>query len=248
MPSVQTRVTKCKTCLRRSTASNLSRPPSPALSCTMTSSTRCLLLVCCALFFLCLVVLLFQEQVAMRVLHTRPGDDVARCAQEYLEHLDEEAYLQMAMVGDFASDCLSFTRWLDDESVESADLQAECSALARRLLVLYQEGECIKGGLTLTAVEHLGRSRLLKLKGGAVKILGGPGSLSSEATQRCLNRIACIAKVALVVLRSEFPSYDLLTAFGSFSLSKSGATFEAHRCRCGSSCSHVKIFGCQSRC
>ena len=159
--------------------------------------------------------------VAMQIVLTRKSsDDGAVRANNYLANLTEESFLQLGMVADYSNDCLMLTRWLDDETVETADLQVEVASFAKTVKVLYQEGGCINIGFTKTAIQQLGEMRLLKLKDGEIKSLGGPGHPSGEVLTRCLHRMKAVSKLALETVRTEFPDFDDLMNFKVLAMSR----------------------------
>ena len=124
----------------------------------------------------------------------------------------------MAAAADFSQDCLQFTRWLDDEAVESSELQVACAELAKKLVVLYQQGKFMEVGCTAAVIKDLKSVRLFTLKDGSVITVGGPSHPSGTVLHDCATRMKCVATLALQILRTEFPSYDLLAAFNVFGI------------------------------
>ena len=61
--------------------------------------------------------------------------------------------------------------------------------------------------------------RFIHVKG-AVRNLGGQATVVQAALQRCLQRMACLAKVAIKTVATEFPAFELITCFACFSLPK----------------------------
>ena len=59
-------------------------------------------------------------EVAEHLSVSRRSEEVGKDAARFLQTIDEEVRLQLAMLADFAADCLDFTRWLDDEEARRA--------------------------------------------------------------------------------------------------------------------------------
>jgi len=53
---------------------------------------------------------------------------------------------------------------------------------------------------------------------GEVRILGGSDSISPEVLNRCMTRMSNWVHLSTCVLRSEFPNFEILQAFGIFTL------------------------------
>lgn len=158
--------------------------------------------------------------VASFILARRQNASLRAKANLFLTSLNEETRLLMAFIADFAQDCLQFTRWLDDEDVDSSTIYDSCAALAKQLLVLYQEGTFTQVGCTQAAISSLTRVRLLTLSDGSVKSIGGVAETNQDALSKCQGKAKCIAKVALQILATQFPNFDLFASFSLFSLAE----------------------------
>ena len=167
------------------------------------------------------------NETAARIISARRDEKVADDANAYFMALDEESRLSMAMLADYSHDCLVMTRMLDNEDVETSELQSQIADFSKKLLFLYQQGHCKNVGYTKQALAALKCMRLLKLKDGSTKSLGGPGHPKEDVLQRCLDRMACLSKLALVALKTEFPSFDLLSCFSVLALSTSESKLTA---------------------
>lgn len=156
--------------------------------------------------------------VASNILAVRKDPDLLTYVDTFFRSADVEARLNMAAVADFSQDCLQFTRWLDDEQVESSELQVACAGLAKKLVVLYQQGKFIEVGCTAAVIKDLKSVRLFTLRDGSVISVGGPNQPTRGLLTKCEERMKCVATLALQILRTEFPSYDLLAAFSVFGI------------------------------
>ena len=59
--------------------------------------------------------------------------------------------------------------------------------------------------------------RLIHVDGG-VRALGGQEAVLDAALKRCLQRVACLAKLAIKTVEAEFPSFEVINAFACFKL------------------------------
>ena len=166
--------------------------------------------------------------VAAVILGRRDDCTLREHADTFLRALDEEAMVCMAFVADFSQDCLEFTRWLDDEEVDNAEIYDACAALAKKLRVLYQEGEFIHVGCTEKVVKALKHCRILTLRDGSVKSLGGSAHPTAQVLVIVIQMAKCASKVALQILQAHFPAFDLFAAFSVFSLAKTKAKIDTH--------------------
>ena len=142
-------------------------------------------------------------------------------ANRFLMFLNEESAMAAAMLADAADEGLLFTRILDNEDTDAAELQDIVGRFIRRLELLFVEGGCMKlPGYTEFMASSLKRVRVLRLPGGRTKSFGGPAAPSIETVQSCLMRMQSYTKLAVAARIAEFPSHDLCSAFRIFDLMK----------------------------
>ncbi len=147
-------------------------------------------------------------------------------AKPFLDFVTEEVLIQSAMLADASDEGLLFTRALDAEEVDVAELPRLVSSFVDRLQMLFVEGRCVNVvGYTKYMLDRLkGQPRFARGLANGPKILGGPAWQSAPIVARCLSRMRSYVKLALCVTRAEFPSYDILNAFHIFSLRKVGTS------------------------
>ena len=73
-------------------------------------------------------------------------------------------------------------------------------------------------GFTKDAINKLQKQRVLMV-GVVVKNFGGPEHPIPVVLHRCLQRMACYARLAIRTLTTEFPNYELIDAFSVFNIS-----------------------------
>ncbi len=92
--------------------------------------------------------------VAQHIMAVRKDAELLNHIDAFYRAADEEARLCMAAVADFSQDCLEFTRLLDSEETDSAELNLACSCLAKKLSVLYlQVASGVLAGLVKISVD-----------------------------------------------------------------------------------------------
>jgi hypothetical protein len=159
-------------------------------------------------------------QTAIHMLHGR-HDEVGKHASEFLGYLNEEVALQAAMLADATDEGLLFTRALDNEDTDPAELQVMVENFLTTLQSLFDDQECInvEGTYTHFMMASLAsRPRVFApTRNGQETRLGGK-PVSADVVTRCLNRMVRYVKLATAVTCAEFPNFDLSCAFQVFNL------------------------------
>ena len=159
-------------------------------------------------------------QTAMHMLHGR-HDEVGKHASEFLAYLNEEVALQAAMLADATDEGLLFTRALDNEDTDPAELQVLVEDFLTTLQSLFEDQECInvEGTYTHFMMSSLaGRPRVFATTRNGQEIRLGGRPIPVEIVNRCLNRMVRFVKLATAVTCAEFPNFDLFCAFQVFNL------------------------------
>ena len=150
----------------------------------------------------------------------RQGQTIAVDALAFLQWVNEENRLQLAMCADFADDCLGLTRWLDEEGVDLGELQQRAGEFCNCVMRMYLNGHCTQTlGFTKYTIERLSQVRLVHCRG-VLRSIGGPGHPTEDTQALCLQRMACVAKLAISTVKAEFPAFEVINAFAMFSLAK----------------------------
>ena len=169
--------------------------------------------------------ILYHEAILMtaqQISINRQGSAPGNSADQFIEYACEEVFLQLAMLGDGADEALVHTRFCDDENVDNGLLPHENDRFLTRIMYLFgdQEG-CFKGGHTAVMLKNLRRPVVLFWHG-QPKTIGGEGSATHEIMQRCRHRMLNWARLAKLVVKAEFPSFDVLVAFSAFNVASTG--------------------------
>ena len=151
----------------------------------------------------------------------RKGQAEGTAANEFLKEINEEKLLQLAMMADAADEVSGLLRHVDTETYDSAVVPELLQQFVSGCVLLFKEGKCMEWlGYTSYIVARLKRTRLLFLADGSSRTLGGPDCPAQPVVQRCLERMTCWVKLAINVIQTEWPSWEVLAAFGSFELTK----------------------------
>ena len=152
--------------------------------------------------------------------------DAGKSCAQFIALLNEEVVVQLGMLADASDECLVLTRFFDQGMFELANMSTEVLGFKRRLDALFGEAEtCLETGFTSLARKHLERPRMLREAKGRHRSIGGLAmpAILDIARGKCLPRMKAWRRLALEVVDTEFPDYELLGAFSAFCLQPAGA-------------------------
>lgn len=150
---------------------------------------------------------------------TRQNRAEGKSAREWLSQLNNESYLQAAMMADAAQEDLHLLRFTDDEMVDSSEVQGQIGIFLDRLEYLFgPSGGCVKSEcLTRHALRVLERPKIFHV-GRETRQLGDHGGVSESVIKKCLARMQPWLILVKEVCQAEFPSFELLTCMRVFAL------------------------------
>ena len=153
----------------------------------------------------------------------REGAPEGRLAQAWLQNLNSETLVTLAMLADAGDEGLSLVRQVDDEQTDVASLQRIVSQFLDRARFLWRDGGCLTSlGYTKHCLDLLSEGLLVFTVTGhspsAAHVLHKPGQLAMD---RCLMRMRCWLRLAEETLEAEFPHCHLLRAFSAFDVEDS---------------------------
>ena len=127
-------------------------------------------------------------------------------------YINEEVVLQAAMLADATDEGLAFTRALDNEAADSAQLQFQVEDFILSLQTLFCDAMCLnlEGTYANLMVQSLRRPRVFAQSRSAPERQLGGRPIPDEVVGRCLARMVRYVKLAIAVTVAEFPSFDLL--------------------------------------
>ncbi len=159
---------------------------------------------------------------AIDIAARRAGQSEGKAAEEFLESLTQERVLQMAMLADAADECMMLLRFFDTEDADPALTSARVSEFMWRIMHLFGEncgGHCLNHeGYTKYTLELLQHVVTVNLSRKRMKSIGDPRGVSHDTQVPCLNRMHCWVRLAAEVLRTDFPSYELMQAYSVFNV------------------------------
>ena len=150
-----------------------------------------------------------------KIAENRKGNKEGRCALAYLESLTPEGLCQLSMLGDAADEGLLLVRAMDKENVDMAEIATVVHSFQSRIGALFQQSKVVECGYTHYVLELLRSGSLCIFLPNAVKKFKG---VDSGMLERCITRMRCWARLAVEVLRAEFPHHSLFNAMQVFSL------------------------------
>ena len=189
------------------------------------------------------------------IMVQRRGKPEAVDAGNFCAFLSEENAVLMAMMADACDSCVALTRSLDTENYDAATLNWEISTFVQSLNFLFVEGGVVEHGYTKEMLKLLRSQQAFMDLHDRPRCLGGPGKVTLELLQGCIERMQVFVSLACQTLRSEFPDYDLTCSFSIFDLqSKTMQSSEsfADRANCLPRLAQIlqakfaKVFACNS--
>ena len=150
-----------------------------------------------------------------KIAENRKDNKEGRCAIAYLQSFTAEGLCQLAMLADAGDEGLMLVRAMDKENVDMAEIATVVHSFQSRIGVMFQHGKVAETGYTYYVLELLRSGSLCIFLPNAVKKFKG---VDPDMLERCVGRMRCWARLAVEVLRAEFPHHSLFNAMQVFSL------------------------------
>ena len=162
--------------------------------------------------------LLPQIQTALHIVNNR-HDRFVPLAKSWLSELDDEKCIQLGMMADAADEALVLVRFLDDEDLDVATLMTEVQNFVDKIEALFGgEAMCLElDGYTKYMLSTLSTPIIFQV-GKESRSLGVHGGVSPTMINSCLQRMRAWTVLMKAVVLAEFPTFDMVRAFGAFSL------------------------------
>lgn len=152
--------------------------------------------------------------VAQRIIQQR-HDATGASIRNWLNSLTSEHVLQLSMLADCTDEALVLLRLVDDEQCDSAELGNYVQGFADRIQALILNKLILDTGYTKFTLDMLSEGKVAFFASGDARRLR---PCDQEMTDRCLDHMKVWVRLALEVLRTEFPHYGLFSSFGVTSL------------------------------
>ncbi|CAK9022737.1 unnamed protein product [Durusdinium trenchii] len=163
--------------------------------------------------------ILFLEAVLQTAIwatiHRRSEED-GKNASAFLTWIDEKRIILLGMCADCADAAMGLVRSFDSENHDPAALHFQAERFLSELHYLFNQEAALRAeGYTQHVLLQLKQTRGFLLKGEA-KSIGGPGKVNDAMLRECLASMRSYVSLAVEVVNSEFPCYELLGAFKLF--------------------------------
>jgi hypothetical protein len=166
---------------------------------------------------------------AQQVVRLRRSTDEAKVAERFLTFCDEETLIQLAMMSDGGDEAIGHTRVCDSDDIDQATLPLEHDRFLSRIVMLFgAERRCLTSGCTGFMLEAL-KHPVIVMVGGDPKTIGGRDAVRPEVVQRCLARMQAWTKLARLVIRAEFPDWEILSAFSVFDAAGDSSSIDSSK-------------------
>ena len=152
---------------------------------------------------------------AQEMHEERRNEAVGRNAKAFLNLLNEEMIISLAMMSDAGEENLELVRFLDNETLPTTEIAAECKRFLERITVLFEGRGVVNVGHTEFALDFLRRERLVFIDHKPKRI---GGTDVQPVLNRCFKRFSAWVKLAREVLAAEFPQFEIVQAFSAFHL------------------------------
>ena len=158
--------------------------------------------------------------VVSRIYETRQGGQGAK-AQSWLSGLTSDRLLLVSMLSDAADEGLVLVRTVDREDLDLSELADHVQAFHDRIIWLFHQRHVVECGYTQYTLDMLADGSFSFFTRGAARRLKYP---SDSVISTCVDRMCCWTKLAVEVLRAEFPHYSLFNAMSVFNLTRAPPT------------------------
>ena len=141
----------------------------------------------------------------------RPAkDENTDKAKEWLEWVDSERCLMLAMMADVADEGMCLTRLLDNEDVDTACLKSEVALFSRKIDALFGKNKrCLTVFGYTSVMMDLLKEYVVWHVNGKSRSIGFEQGVPREIVDRCFQRMRSYAVLAHAALEAEFPSFEM---------------------------------------
>lgn len=159
---------------------------------------------------------------SIEMAREKKGEEAGMRAIAFLAFCTEETLLLISMIADAGDEGSMLCRSFDRELPASEELANEIATFITWITRLFDSAEpvCVLTGYTHHMITLLSEREILlpTLDGKGVRSLGGPGSITADLVTRCLQRMQTWVRLAKMVIKHEFPEWDLVSAFQLFNV------------------------------
>ena len=149
----------------------------------------------------------------------RKGKKEGKSATAFLEWVTTEHCVSLAMNADAGCEAHHFKGFWDSELYDACECADQIDVFTQIYYALFVKGDVASIDYTAYMLKRLMGPFMIPpwiVPGG--KTIGFSGDIDVTLVQLCLSRMACFVKLAVSVLQSEFPSWEILQSFSIFKL------------------------------
>jgi hypothetical protein len=155
---------------------------------------------------------------------TRRTGDKAKRARAFLQKIDEERLLTLAMLADAGDEVAVLVRFFDQKDHDVAKVSSVLKNFMNRIDALFLQRRCLEsidGCHTYTSftLEMLREGKMLSIHEGREMKVGSLKAAPPELVDRCLSHMAAWVKLCVSTIMGEFPDFEVVSAFSVFDLS-----------------------------
>ena len=157
---------------------------------------------------------------AQQIAEARKGTAEGEQACGFLEYINTERMLILAMGADAGDEVYEFVLQLDKEDVENELLNRRCNEFLERIALLFgPERQCFNLGYTQHMLNTLQRQRVIYTKG-EPRSFGGASSITQAIKDKVIGIYWEWCNLARLVVRAEFPSFEIVYKLAIFDLNE----------------------------
>ena len=159
-------------------------------------------------------------------MSTERCDDTSRDAKFFLNYVTDEICTQAAMLADAADEGMHFTRQVDSEITDPAELAYRVQMYLSKMEHLFVQRACLTtSGYTAHMLQFLKAGPYILMPAAkTVRSVGGPNSPSESVINSCLQKMRKFLKCAVAVAQAEYPDFQLIATFRIFKISETATT------------------------
>lgn len=150
-----------------------------------------------------------------KMAEKRKKDKSGQLARQYLEDLTQEQLIQLALLADAGDEGLLLVRAMDHENLDAAEISTHVTAFIDRITALFQHRGALESGYTQHILRLIQQQSLCIFLPNSVRKFG---EVDNDVVDRCLERMRSWSRLAMEVLKTEFPSHSLFNSMQIFSL------------------------------
>ena len=149
---------------------------------------------------------------AQRISQSRK-DEAAGALRDWLEGSTAQEVVQLGMLADIMDETLLLIRQVDSEDCESAEIGNYVQGFADRIqMLILQRAILTTTGYTKLVMDLLAGGKLKFFACGVARCLE---PCQDESLDACFRNMEVWVRMALEVLRTEFPHYEIFSASGA---------------------------------